>query len=433
MEDEDAINQGRVPNRRRSRVVKPASWPSYMVERRLKSGPVAYYWCPPKVYTTRGFTLHTDALGRDYATACLRAGELNAHLDDWRRGRSAQKDLDLQPGFGTLEWLVERYYRSRAFEKVSARSRPDYLRELKLITSLTLRTGGLAGTLPLASISARAADRIYDRLLIGPRGRRVRQANVCITRIGRAWDTVQRLYPSVVPSVNPFRGVIREGGAKRKPSATREEAVALHRALVNFGHPHLAAVPLICFELLQRPENVIGGHLTWADYRPPERPGHMRINHHKTGELVWHRLEDEDGPLYPETDAYLATLPRLGVPIVLSLHRKGAKKGIAAPYDFFKARAIVRKARRAAGLAEHVTLDACRHGGMTELGDAGLTESEEMATSGHTTPEAKRRYVKRTEEQRLAAARKRRAWVSGGHGRTDVAQDSKRTEKIDSK
>ena len=30
--------------------------------------------------------------------------------------------------------------------------------------------------------------------------------------------------------------------------------------------------------------------------------------------------------------------------------------------------------------------------------------------SGHTTPDAKRRYAKRTESQRLVALRKRRAW-----------------------
>jgi hypothetical protein len=39
-----------------------------------------------------------------------------------------------------------------------------------------------------------------------------------------------------------------------------------------------------------------------------------------------------------------------------------------------------------------------------------------MSMSGHTTPEAKRRYVKRTETQRLAALRKRRAWLAEQSG-----------------
>jgi hypothetical protein len=48
---------------------------------------------------------------------------------------------------------------------------------------------------------------------------------------------------------------------------------------------------------------------------------------------------------------------------------------------------------------------------MTELADSGLTEDREMSLSGHTTPDAKRRYVKRTETQRLAVSRQRRAWL----------------------
>lgn len=54
-------------------------------------------------------------------------------------------------------------------------------------------------------------------------------------------------------------------------------------------------------------------------------------------------------------------------------------------------------------------MTACRHGGMTELGDAELTEQGVMSLSGHRSPEAARGYVKKTETQRLAAARKRRA------------------------
>ena len=56
-------------------------------------------------------------------------------------------------------------------------------------------------------------------------------------------------------------------------------------------------------------------------------------------------------------------------------------------------------------------MTACRHGGMTELGDAELTEQGVMSLSGHRTPDAARGYVKKTDVQRLAAARKRRAWV----------------------
>jgi len=103
----------------------------------------------------------------------------------------------------------------------------------------------------------------------------------------------------------------------------------------------------------------------------------------------------------------LAKLIRLGLPIVLTQDRRGP----ARPYAEEYAQRTVREARKHAGLGDHVTLDACRHGGMTELGDAELTEQGVMSLSMHKTPQAARLYVKRTERQRATTARRRRQWV----------------------
>ncbi len=112
-------------------------------------------------------------------------------------------------------------------------------------------------------------DKLYTKLLVGPKKkRRVRQANVCISRIALAWDVVQRLYPELVPAREPFRKLIRETEKQDVVPATREQAYALSAAIAKQGHPHLAVVPLICFEWFQRPENVIDGYMTWADWRP---------------------------------------------------------------------------------------------------------------------------------------------------------------------
>jgi hypothetical protein len=131
------------------------------------------------------------------------------------------------------------------------------------------------------------------------------------------------------------------------------------------------------------------------------------VRHHKTGEKGWMPLDDEQGPLFPELEAYLAGLKRLGLPIVLTTGMRGP----ARPYSNEYAQRRVREAREFAGLGAHVTLDACRHGGLTELGDAGATEFEGMAASMHKTPEALRLYVKRSEQQRKVAARKRRTLI----------------------
>ncbi len=116
--------------------------------------------------------------------------------------------------------------------------------------------------------------------------------------------------------------------------------------------------------------------------------------------------------LYPEIEAMIARLPRLGVPLIMFLPQRGPKgaDGKRTPrlYSEPYAQHIVQQIRKDAELPEHLTLEACRHGGMTELGDAGLTEQEIMSLSGHVTPAAARLYVKRTERRRLTATVKRR-------------------------
>jgi hypothetical protein len=157
---------------------------------------------------------------------------------------------------------------------------------------------------------------------------------------------------------------------------------------------------------------VLAGHLTWADYRPAERPNAVRILHHKTGEIVWLPLVAQNGEaLFPELTAYLDTLERLGVPIVLMQPKPlGTQtRGPAKPFFLRTARTRVRRAANKAGLPDCLTLAACRHGGLTELGDAELTESGIIALSGHGG--AARGYIKRTEAQREAGLLKRRAWV----------------------
>jgi hypothetical protein len=95
------------------------------------------------------------------------------------------------------------------------------------------------------------------------------------------------------------------------------------------------------------------------DYRHADNPHVVNIRHLKTGVVVPLPLEDENGqPFYPGLDAYLAELPRLGLPIVLT----SGKRGPAHPYSMVYAQRRVREAREHAGLRKHVTLDACRHG-----------------------------------------------------------------------
>ena len=405
--DRKTNGTNRSNKRRVRRVVKPADWPRYMIAKRLGDGTVAYYWNARNADKAAGFSLHREALGSDYGSAILRARHLNDHLDAWREGRNSTKSLDAGTRYGSVDWWLETYMRSPAFEKLKERTKPSYRYQLKALADLETRTGERVGILPAKSLTPAAIDKLYELLRGGKDGKKLRHANHTIDIAKKAWAVVQRTHPQQFRDANPFIGLTRFRTKTTIKHATRLEAYALSDAIRARGHPHLAAVPLICFEWLQRPENVLAGHLRWSDYRPPERSDCVRIVHHKTGEIVWHPLEFADEQFYPELERYLAELPREALPIVVS---PGAR-GPARPYSFSYAKRIVREARRAADLPEHVTMTACRHGGMTELGDAELTEQGVMSLSGHRTPDAARGYVKKTETQRLTAARKRRAWV----------------------
>jgi hypothetical protein len=428
----------------RAAIKRAADWPRYMTAKRMRgkaaAGRVASYWEPQTADRVAGFTMPAEALGTDYAAARDRAAMLNAHLDAWRAGKAEPRSLDAGAKAGTVDWWHEHYYRSEAFTRLAQRTQADYREALGRLADVETKLMDCAtgravrfGELPVSSVTPVAVDKLHAKLRDG--GRLSRQANAAIDVARRAWKVVARAYPATflianpdAPSdriaLNPWVGVLRTFGAGTTQPCTREEAFALADALIALGHPTLGIVPIVAFELLQRPENIIAGHLTWKQSRPAARPTEIEFFHHKTGERIWHPLEiaDEapDGApavrqLYPEPETRLATLPKPGVPVVMLTPRRGPKgpDGKRQPRLYSESHAdhLVQKARATAGLPIHVTFAACRHGGMTLLGDAALTGSEIMSLSGDVTPAAARIYVKRTEARRLRAAVQRCAFI----------------------
>jgi hypothetical protein len=89
---------------------------------------------------------------------------------------------------------------------------------------------------------------------------------------------------------------------------------------------------------------------------------------------------------------------------------KGEGKGTAKVWSYPGMEKLVQALRKKIeGVSELFTLDACRHGGMTELEEAELTEGQGRALSGHKTAQAYRGYAKETMRRALAATRKRHA------------------------
>ena len=392
--------------------------PRFVVARKLAGGRTGFYFVIAKHYRNLGCQIPNEPLGTDYVLACGahgnsgRAAALNALFDEWVARRDGEPIAGIV-WYGTVDWLFREYKQSNAYlKKVALRSRPDYERTMLLVSDMVTKRGDRLGDRKIKAITPVSADKIYELIIQGPHGERPRQGEKVVALCRRAWRVVHRLYPdqfnSDVP--NPWDGVTKQPRTKKtKAAVTRDLVYRFAWGCIENGQPAAAACAVICFEWLQRPENVIAGYLRWSDYRSQQAPAMIRIEHHKTGAVVWHPLEEmtDNGVVlfYEDAEAVLFRLPRLGVPMIL----RQVREGITKPFSFSGMQKIVHTMRDRLGLPSTFTLDACRHGGMTELEEAELTDGQGRALSAHKSQQAYEGYAKRTIERALSATRKRHA------------------------
>jgi hypothetical protein len=381
-----------------------------MVSKRLKSGATAYYWAAPTWALKAGCPVEREALGTDYAAAKKRCDDLlNPQFDAWRLGAKAPA-LSERITLGTFNWLVALYKSSPKYRDRPPKTRKSYDAALRLVADYTLTDGRKLGSLSLISILPGAADRLYDRLRRTTDGRERNRTAVLAMRVcQRAWNIAYRDRPDVIPLANPFAKMGLSHQAKTTRPVTFEELVRFVAAADAADDASLGTAAMIAFFWLQREEDILK-RLSWSDYRPTDAPGMVRIFHHKTGVRFDLPLFDpNDGSaLWPELVERLDRTPRYGTLIVTRdrLDRRG-KVHLPWKEDYFRHRFAA--IRSAAGIDENVKFMGLRHGGNVEGAEAGLTDAQLRALSGHKTTAALLRYAQETEGQRVVAARKRRA------------------------
>lgn len=148
----------------------------------------------------------------------------------------------------------------------------------------------------------------------------------------------------------------------------------------------------------------------------------MLIVHPKNGGDHWLPLFQLDAKsrekvaLFPKLMARMDALKRDRVGNGLFFVRDWIDRRAKAPVPWAPASGDISYAGRwvkqiilAAGRDPALSFTSFRHGGMTELGDAELTDAEIRALSRHKSSEVLGRYVKRTQRQIIAGVEKRRA------------------------
>jgi hypothetical protein len=148
---------------------KPQGWLKYMVARRLSEGATAYYWAPPTWAKERGCLIKPESLGTDYGAAKTRCDEvLNPHFAAWRTGN--ETSLELAAPFGTFDWLVSTYKDSPNYSELPDNTRRSYDGALAMVSGHKLKDGRRFGSLPIASITPGAADKLFEKLKVRPDG-----------------------------------------------------------------------------------------------------------------------------------------------------------------------------------------------------------------------------------------------------------------------
>lgn len=387
---------------------KPLGWPKLMVSRRLSRGEIAYYWVPPSWAKKRGCVMSPEALGKDYSDAKRRCDDtLNPHFDAWRVGGRA-KEIPPPSSRGTFDWMVSIYKSSPRFLNLPAKTRKSYDAALRIVSKYELKDGRYFGTLALSSITPGAADRLYDKLRVRADGsQRVRTAILAMRVCQRAWNIARRDQHDRIPPRNPFEKMGLSYKAQPTRPVTHDELVKFVRAADEAGEASIGTAAMIAFYWLQREEDILS-RLSWNHYRPVESPETVRIFHHKTGEMIDLPLRDDDGSqLWPELTERLDTATRQGTLIVMR-DRADRRRKMFLPWkaDYFRHR--VAEVRTLAGIDASAKFMGLRHGGNTEGADAGLSDAQLRALSGHRTANMTIVYARQTMRQRREGARKRR-------------------------
>ncbi|WP_354059331.1 hypothetical protein [Bradyrhizobium sp. RT6a] len=348
------------------------------------------------------------ALGKDYGDAKRYCDEiLNPHYRAWLNGEGAPSAEGEAAARGSFDWLVSVYKRSPKFTKLPGDTRSSYDRMLSLVSKFPLKDGRAFGALLLPSITPGAADKLYERVREKPGGgERNKTAVLAMKVCQRAWNVARRSEPKVVPAENPFAKMGLSYKAKPTRPFNYDDLMRFVAAADAAGEASVGTAAMIAFFWLQRLRDILG-RLTWSQYRP-SGASVAKIFHHKTGEPVDMPLVDEDGSdLWPELTERLDAAPRHGTLIVT---RDGIDRlrGIRLPWKYRYFADRVAEIKAVAGIDAEIKFMGLRPGGNTEGGDAGLTDAQLRALSGHRSPNMTILYTQNSMQQRRAAARLRR-------------------------
>ena len=356
------------------------------------------------------------ALGRDFEIAKTRAEVFNRALDHWRihgyLPGEGPRPQDLPPRPGSIDDMFATYKahapsRKGSYEQLTPGAKKSYSYLMTRFADHVLKDGRRLGQAAVKSIDPPTVDRLYEAMLRDKNGKeRRRTINNIMAVTRRAWNVAHRAKPVLFPKDNPFEKMGLDLSSAETIPATYAELLAFEAKATEMGLPEVAFAARAAWDLLQRPTEV-RERFAWSHYRPTDHPDSIFVGFTKNNNPIWKPLGDEHGAFYPELEEFLSIIPRRAPLVCVHEIIRGNQRptGIFKPYEGRLFSQRVRRIAEAVGLAKHITLASFRHGGLTELGDAGLPDTLAQALSRHRQRATLDRYIHRTDNQLKTASR----------------------------
>ena len=412
--------------------------PAYVKPKPLASGKTGYFWvrpswADPKLATSddeqkrrmavrNGKTcpIQSTALGTELAHAITKAEAINEAFKEWREGREPTAAV------GTIKWLFAWYREQDKFTGNAFLTRKGYRVAMDMVEAIEMKNG-IFGDRQAKVIDATAADTLYKKART-KHGERQGSYMMQVCRL--VWNHAARHHKTTGVKDKPFSamGIKSSSGAgKGNRAATRAEYNLYRETARAMGRQSMATAAALCFEGCQRVYDAFGfkdpdGRITrgirWDGYQPSTK---LTLIQSKTGNEVDIPLVDKlDGELvdlYPELEEELARMERRadGGLIV-----RDERTGEQYTTDYMQY--LHGKIRKKAGLPKDLRFTSFRHGGLTEIGDAG--EDDVRAISGHSTLDVTRIYNKASQVKAKRIATRRREHITMLEAAAEAANEA---------
>jgi integrase len=338
----------------------------------LRQTPSGFYWEPSRRVRRLGYS--SEPLGKDVTAAVKRAVTLNAKV--------MAAIADLPPPApssieGTVGWIIERYKASNSWKRLAPKTQSNYQKALSRISDWW-------ATELVEEITRRDIKACQEEL--------EKNAPSMAATILKVFRVVMHHARDMGYKIDNFDKLkLHTGGGDGEPWADYEISAYMDEAK-RLGRQSMALAAMLAICLGQREGDVI--RLPRSAYNASD--GTITVRQNKTKRLK--SAKPLPIPVLPELRREIALAPATGIQFVVS-------EESARPYGEDNFRRVHRQICRSAGISDERLFMHLRHTAATRLGEAGCTESEIRAITGHTSDEIKR-YVRPNSTMARAAIAK---------------------------